>query len=147
MEFFTELGFLGLFLAAFLAATILPLSSEIVLTFLLLSGLDPILLILLATAGNVLGSVVNYGIGFWGSVFVTNKVLRISEAQFEKSEQRFRKFGTWSLLFAWVPMIGDPLTLIAGVLRVNIVWFLVLVTLGKLGRYVVVAYVVLPDSF
>ncbi len=147
MEFFTELGFLGLFLSAFLAATILPLSSEIVLSFLLLSGLDPVLLVALATVGNVLGSLVNYAIGFWGSIFVINKILRVSEAQFEKSEQRFRKFGAWSLLFAWVPIIGDPLTLIAGVLKVNIVWFLVLVILGKLGRYIVVAYVALPNGF
>ncbi|HIE39884.1 MAG TPA: DedA family protein [Thiomicrorhabdus sp.] len=147
MEFFTELGGLGLFLSAFLAATILPLSSEIVLSFLLRSGLDPILLIALATAGNVLGSLVNYVIGFWGSTFVIDKVLRISEVQFKKTEQRFRRFGTWSLLFAWVPIIGDPLTLIAGVLRVNIAWFLVLVILGKLGRYIVVAYVVLPNGF
>lgn len=147
MENFTELGLLGLFLSAFLAATLLPLSSEIVLSFLLLSGLDPVLLVALATAGNVLGSLVNYVIGFWGSIFVINKVLRISEAQFKKSEQLFRKFGTWSLLFAWVPIIGDPLTLIAGVLKVNIVWFLVLVILGKLGRYIVVAYVALPNGF
>ncbi len=147
MEFFTELGFFGLFLSSFLAATVLPLSSEVVLTFLLLSGLDPTSLIAFATVGNVLGSFVNYAIGFWGSAFVISKLLRVSEPQFEKSERRFRKYGTWSLLFAWVPVIGDPLTLIAGVLRVNIVWFFVLVTLGKLGRYIVVAYVALSNSF
>jgi len=140
MEYFTELGYLGLFLSAFLAATILPLSSELVLSVLLLAELDPVSLVIVATTGNVLGSVVNYAIGFWGSVFVIKRVLRISEDQFEKSEQRFKKYGVFSLFFAWVPIIGDPLTLIAGILRINIWVFLLLVTLGKFGRYVAVSY-------
>ena len=143
MEYFTELGYLGLFLSAFLAATILPLSSEVVLGALLLAELDPVTLVAVATAGNVLGSVINYGIGYVGSVYLLQKVLKISEAKFERSKQRFEKYGVASLLFAWVPIIGDPLTLIAGVLRINIWLFLLLVTLGKLGRYVVVTYVTL----
>jgi len=145
MELFTELGVFGLFVSAFLAATILPMSSEVILVALLLSEINPALLVIVATIGNVLGSVVNYAIGFWGGTFLQRKVLKVSEAEFEKSERRFRKFGTLSLLFAWVPIIGDPLTLIAGVLRVNIFLFLVLVTFGKLGRYLVVAYVTLPN--
>lgn len=147
METFSDLGFIGLFLSAFLAATILPLSSEVVLVGLLLAEMNPVLLIAVATVGNVLGSLVNYGIGFFGSDFLRNRVLKISEQQFERSKLRFRKFGTLSLLFAWVPVIGDPLTLIAGVLRVNFMWFLLLVTLGKLGRYLVVAHVTLPNGF
>ena len=143
MEYFTELGYLGLFVSAFLAATILPLSSEVVLGALLLAELDPVTLVAVATAGNVLGSVVNYGIGYVGSVYLLKNVLKISEAKFERSKQRFEKYGAVSLLFAWVPIIGDPLTLIAGVLRINIWLFLLLVTLGKLGRYVAVTYVTL----
>ncbi len=146
MAFFTELGVFGLFVSAFLAATILPMSSEVILVALLLSEINPMLLVVVATIGNVLGSVVNYMIGFWGGSFLQRKVLKISEAEFEKSEQRFRKLGTLSLLFAWVPVIGDPLTLVAGVLRVNIALFLVLVTLGKFGRYLVVAYITLPST-
>ena len=145
MEFLTELGVFGLFVSAFLAATILPMSSEVILVALLLAEINPALLVVVATIGNVLGSVTNYAIGFWGGTFLQRKVLKVSEAEFEKSERRFRKYGTLSLLFAWVPIIGDPLTLIAGVLRVNIFLFLVLVTFGKLGRYVVVAYVTLPN--
>ena len=143
MEYFTEFGYFGLFLSAFLAATILPLSSEVVLTVLLLAELDPVLLVTVATAGNVLGSVVNYAIGFYGSLFLLQRVLRISEDKFDRSKQRFEKYGVISLLFAWVPVIGDPLTLIAGVLRINLITFLILVTLGKLGRYVVVTYITL----
>ncbi len=147
MGFFTELGVLGLFISAFLAATILPMSSEVILVALLLSEINPVILVVVATIGNVLGSLANYGIGFLGGTFLQRHVLKISESEFERSEQRFRKLGVWSLLFAWVPIIGDPLTLIAGVLRVNILLFLFLVTLGKFGRYLVVAYATLPNGF
>ncbi len=143
MEYFTEFGYIGLLTASFLAATILPLSSEAVLGLLLLNDLNPIILISFATFGNVLGSLVNYAIGFWGSTFFVEKVLKISENNFTKAEQRFGKYGVLSLFFAWVPIIGDPLTVVAGVLRVNILLFFILVTSGKLIRYIAVSYTIL----
>lgn len=143
MEYFAELGHVGLFIAAFLAATVLPLSSEIVLSGLLLSGLSPITLVTTATTGNVLGSLANYAFGYWASLFVLKKWLRMSEDDFVRAEQRFIKYGMFSLCFAWVPIIGDPLTVMAGVLRVRLQWFLVLVAAGKLLRYVVISYMVL----
>ncbi len=141
MEYFTEFGYVGLFLASFLAATILPLSSEIVLIFLLLNDLNPTILVCIATFGNVLGSFVNYALGFWGSLFLVKKVSRISEDGFTKAKQRFKKYGVYSLFFAWVPVIGDPLTIVAGVLKINFLIFLILVTLGKFLRYVIIAMV------
>jgi len=146
MEYFAELGHVGLFIAAFLAATVLPLSSEIVLSALLLSGLSPITLVIIATTGNVLGSITNYGLGYWASLVVIKKWLRMSEDDFVQAEQRFIKYGMLSLCFAWVPIIGDPLTVMAGVLRVRLQWFLMLVTAGKLLRYVVISYMVLQVS-
>ena len=143
MEYLSELGHIGLFIAAFLAATVLPLSSEIVLSALLLSGLSPITLVSIATIGNVLGSLTNYALGYWASLVVIKKWLRISEDEFLRAEQRFIKYGLLSLFFAWVPVIGDPLTVMAGVLRVRLHWFLILVTSGKLMRYVVITYMVL----
>lgn len=143
MEFFSAFGYFGLFVAAFLAATILPLSSEIVLSTLLLSGFTPATLILTATAGNVLGALLNYALGYWLSLELVKKWLKMSEAEFQKAEQRYQKYGLFSLLFAWLPIIGDPLTVIAGILRVRILWFVILVTLGKLLRYVVTSYLVL----
>jgi membrane protein YqaA with SNARE-associated domain len=143
MEYFSEWGYWGLFAASFLAATILPLSSEVVLSFLLLHEHDPVALVSVATVGNVLGAVVNYAIGFWGSLFVVRKILRISEQEAAKAEARFQKYGVASLFFAWVPIIGDPLTVVAGALRISIPVFLVLVTAGKLIRYVVVSYLIL----
>lgn len=143
MEYFPEYGYIGLFVAAFLAATILPLSSEVVLTALLVNGLSPTTLVLVATAGNVLGSLVNYALGYWASLVVIKKGLRMSEADFVQAERRFTRYGMWSLLFAWVPIIGDPLTVIAGALRVRLRWFVILVSAGKLFRYVAITYMVL----
>jgi len=143
MECFTELGYVGLFLSSFLAATILPLSSEVVLSFLLFNNFNPVVLVSIATVGNVLGAFVNYGIGMWGSIFFIRKVLRITEEEFEKAKQRFNRYGVFSLFFAWVPVIGDPLTVVAGVLRVRLILFFVLVTSGKLIRYILVSYLIL----
>ena len=143
MESFSELGYIGLFIAAFLAATVLPLSSEIVLSALLLSGLSPTTLVSIATTGNVLGSLTNYALGYWASVVVIKKWLRMPEDDFVRAEQRFMKYGMFSLCFAWVPIIGDPLTVMAGILRIRLRWFLVLVTAGKLLRYVIISYMVL----
>ena len=143
MEHFLELGYVGLFMSAFLAATILPLGSEVVVVGLLLNNFNPISVVSVATVGNVLGSIVNYAIGFFGSAFLIHRVLKISDESFDKSKQRFEKWGTASLLLAWVPIIGDPLTVIAGVLRINIWLFLILVTVSKLARYVVVSYTTL----
>jgi membrane protein YqaA with SNARE-associated domain len=143
MEFLAEYGYIGLFASSFLAATILPLSSEIVLSVLLLNGLNPISLVAVATIGNVLGSIVNYGLGFGGGELFKRKFSTASEAEVNASLARFEKYGTFSLLFAWMPIIGDPLTVAAGVLRVSIPLFLLLVSLGKFGRYVVISYMIL----
>ena len=140
MEWFIEWGYLGLFSAAFLAATLLPMGSELILAGLLQTDLNPTVLVLIATLGNVLGSVVNYVLGLWlGKAFIA-KWLKLSDEAFEKAEMRFQKYGLASLLLAWVPIIGDPITLVAGILRLPIIWFLVLVTAGKLARYAVIAY-------
>ncbi len=143
MEHLAEFGYIGLFLSAFLAATILPLSSEVVLSALLLNQFNPVSLVTIATLGNVLGSLLNYALGYWGSTLLARRVLKISEQAFMRAEQRFQKYGLVSLLFAWVPVIGDPLTVVAGVLRIRLPWFLLLVTAGKLARYIVVSYIIL----
>lgn len=138
-----EFGWLGLLLASFLAATILPLSSEVVLAGLLVAGQTPSLLIICATIGNVLGSLVNYALGYWASQSSIRHKLNISDKAFERAEKRFEKYGLFALCFAWVPVIGDPLTVLAGALRIKLFWFILLVTLGKLGRYFVVTYLTL----
>ncbi len=146
MEYFAELGYIGLFIAAFLAATILPLSSELVLSGLLLSGASSSALVIIATTGNVLGSLTNYALGYCASLGIIKKWLKLSESKFINAEQRFKQYGLWSLLFAWVPIIGDPLTVIAGILRVRLLWFLVLVTIGKSLRYLVLTHFILQAN-
>ncbi len=146
MTFLSELSYAGLFIAAFLAATILPLSSELVLSALLVSGLSPTTLVLVATLGNVLGSLLNYMLGYWASLGIVKKWLKYSESEFLRAEQRFKKYGIFSLLFAWLPIIGDPITVVAGVLRIHLAWFLILVTVGKLTRYAVISYSILQTS-
>jgi len=146
MEYFIALGHIGLFAISFLAATILPLSSEVVLSALLLNGLPATSLIIVATLGNVLGSLCNYALGYWVSLSAIKKWLGLSDADFLQAQHRFKRYGTASLLFAWVPIIGDPLTIVAGILRVRLLWFVILVTTGKLLRYCAITYVTLQVS-
>lgn len=146
MESLSQLGSIGLFLASFLAATVLPLSSEIVLSALLLSGYPPYEMVMIATVGNVLGSVVNYALGYWASQAAIKRWLRTTEEQFLNAKKRFMKYGLGALCFAWVPLIGDPITIVAGILRIRILWFLLLVTAGKCGRYIVISYLTLQAA-
>lgn len=140
MDALAHWGIPGLFLSAFLAATILPLSSELVLSALLLTGHPPVALVLAATTGNVLGSLTNYALGLWAAKPVMQKWLRMNDSEYNRAQQRFKKYGLLSLCFAWVPVIGDPLTVIAGAMRVPLSAFLLLVTLGKFARYAVIAF-------
>jgi len=133
--------YLSLFIITFLAATILPFSSELTLAGLVAtSSYDSSLLLIVASLGNVLGSVVNWILGFYSRNLSTKRWFPFKDEQIEKSSKWFNKFGRWSLLFAWVPIIGDPLTLAAGLLRIRFIEFLVLVTIGKVSRYIIVFY-------
>jgi len=146
MELFSELGLWGLGLSAFLAATLLPLSSELVLSALLLASENPLTIIVIATFGNVVGSIVNYLIGRWGADSLLHRWFKLTQQQTDKAELQFNRYGKWSLLFAWVPIIGDPLTFIAGVLKVNFGLFILLVTTGKLSRYWIISQAILSSQ-
>ena len=133
--------YLSLFIVSLLAATILPFSSELTLAGLIsTSNYDNLLLLIVASFGNVTGSAVNWALGFYSRNLTTKKWFPFKETQIEKSSIWFRKFGKWSLLFAWVPIIGDPLTLVAGLLRVRFLDFIILVAIGKVSRYVLIYY-------
>ena len=132
-------AYFGLFAAAFLAATLLPAQSEALLIGLLLSEHAPWLVVLVASVGNVLGSVVNWLLGRGIEQFRERPWFPASPAKLARAERWYRRFGKWSLLLAWMPIIGDPLTLVAGVLREPFPVFLLLVTIGKVGRYLMLA--------
>ena len=135
--------YLSLFFISFLAATILPFSSELTLAGLIsTSNYDNLLLLVFASFGNVLGSVFNWGLGFYARNLTIKKWFPFKETQIERSSKWFSKFGKWSLLFAWVPIVGDPLTFVAGLLRVRFLDFIILVAIGKVSRYLVVFYLI-----
>lgn len=129
-----------LFGSALLSSTLFPGGSEALLLYRLNAGADPLTSVLIATAGNVLGSVITWGMGRFG---------RQALARNEKAERRIRRAEAWfqrmgqpSLLLAWLPVVGDPLCLVAGVLRVPWLNFVLLVTVGKLARYAALAWLV-----
>lgn len=129
----------ALFFSALLSSTLLPGSSEAVLLVKLRAGGEPVSLVLVATLGNLLGSVVTYGLGRLGNQVLRQRWLRISDQALARAETWFARWGTPGLLFAWLPVIGDPLCFVAGLLRVGLVRFVVLVGIGKLTRYAVLA--------
>ena len=135
--------YLSLFFISFLASTVLPFSSELTLAGLIsTSNYDNLLLLVVASFGNVLGSVFNWSLGFYSRNLSTKKWFPFKETQIERSSKWFSKFGKWSLLFAWVPIVGDPLTFVAGLLRVRFLDFIILVAIGKVSRYVIIFYLI-----
>lgn len=133
----------SLFLLSLAAATLLPGGSEVALVALLAEGSRPAwVLVGVATLGNVLGSLINWVLGRWLRRFVGRRWFPVTAAQLASAERVFSRYGVWTLLFAWVPVIGDPLTVAAGTLGVKWRVFLPLVTLGKVARYLVLAGVV-----
>lgn len=132
--------YFGLFLAAFGAATLLPMQSEAVLVGLLLSDrYVPWTLLAVATTGNVFGSVLNWLLGRYVERYRHKRWFPASRRRLEQAQQAYRRFGRWSLLLSWVPIIGDPLTVMAGVLREPFWSFILIVTLAKAARYLVLA--------
>ncbi len=142
-DFFTSHGYLTLFLLSFLASTIVPLGSEWLLVALVAGGFDPVLCVAVATAGNTLGACTTYGIGLFGGPFLIGRILRISDEARQKAERLYARYGSWSLLLSWVPIVGDPLCLVGGLLRVRFGRFSILVLIGKLARYTIVTLIAL----
>jgi membrane protein YqaA with SNARE-associated domain len=135
------LAFFGLFLICFLAATVLPAQSEIAVAGMVLAERYPVpAVVLVATIGNVLGSTVNWTLGINLARLENRRWFPVRQTHVERAEGWYRRWGKWSLLLSWAPFIGDPLTLVAGVLREPLPVFLVFVSLAKFGRYVIVVW-------
>jgi membrane protein YqaA with SNARE-associated domain len=134
----------GLFAAALIAATLIPAQSEVVLVALILEETHPLwLLLTVATVGNVLGSSVNWTMGRFLAHYAGRRWFPTSPHQLDQAAAWYARWGHWSLLGAWLPVVGDPLTLAAGVLREPFWRFVLIVTLAKGGRYLVLAWVTL----
>jgi len=130
----------GLFFAALLSATILPFQSEVVLFGMLLTHhYSAVALVLVASLGNILGSCLNWLMGRFLARFEDRPWFPLRRDKIEKAEGSYHRYGRWTLLLSWVPVIGDPLTIVAGVLREPFPVFLALVSIAKIGRYLAVA--------
>ncbi len=135
-------GYLGLFLASFLASTVLPLGSEGLVILLILRNFNIFSVVLVATVGNYLGACTSYYIGLAGRTQLIEKYLHINATQMEHAQVWFEKYGSWSLLFTWVPVLGDALPVAAGMMKLKFGLFSILVFTGKLLRYGALAYLV-----
>jgi len=141
MESWFELGYYGLFLAAFLAATVLPFSSEGILVAMFLGGYDPILTVAIATIGNWAGGMTSYFLGYAGKWQWLEKYFKVKKKNSDKWKIRADKYGAWLALLCWAPIIGDVIAIALGVFRVNAFRVAVLMGAGKLARYIVLAWI------
>ena len=133
---------LSLLLITFLAATLLPLASELSVGALILAGQNPWLTLAVASFGNTAGSLVNWWLGGYLLKYQDANWFPVSREQLTRAQQHFQRFGVWSLLFAWLPLVGDPLTFAAGILRVRLAVFLLLAGTGKCARYAVIIFLI-----
>ncbi len=137
-----ELGYLGLFITCFLAATILPIASEVFLITMLAAKYDPLSCLLIASAGNTLGSYLNFGIGYIGNPEWLKK-LRVKQKTIESWKVSIQKYGVWLALLSWLPIVGDIIGIALGFFRANIFWSFIFMAIGKFIRYLFVVLVYL----
>lgn len=138
---YISLGYIGIFLAAFIASTLLPAPSELIILLAYENNFNVYLVILIATIGNVLGSLTNYYIGYFSNSKKLIKRFNLNQTKIDNWTIKSEKYGYWLGLLAWIPFIGDPLMAIVGFLKVKIAPLTLTITLGKLTRYVVVTLV------
>ena len=140
IQLLIDYGYWGMLLAAFLAGSFFPFSSEAVMIALLAAGLQPWPLVAYGTVGNVLGSVVNYGIGRMGRTEWIERYLHVSEERMEQAQRFMRGGGAWMGFFAFLPVLGSAITIALGLMRANPIITFISITIGKLLRYVILIY-------
>ena len=134
-EILMNYGYWGMLIAAFLAGSFFPFSSEVVMLGLLAAGLDPWLLLAYGTIGNVMGSLFNYSIGRMGKLDWVEKYLHVKRSKLERAEHFMGNHGAWIGFFSFIPILGSAITIILGYTRANFLYSLVSITLGKFIRY------------
>ena len=138
--------YLSLFTLSFFVATIIPFGSEAFLaSLIILNKYNLILLLFSASLGNILGSAFNWVCGYYSAYFIKKNLFPIKQKKIDKASLFFSKYGKWSLLLSWVPFIGDPVTFVAGTLKYSFFPFLLLVSIGKIGRYIAVYLIVISS--
>jgi membrane protein YqaA with SNARE-associated domain len=140
ITFLTKYGYWGMFLAAFLAGSVFPFSSEAVILALMATGLDPWQLMIYGTIGNVLGSVVNYAIGRMGKMEWIEKYLHVKKKDLDRAHRFLAGHGAWMGFFAFLPVLGSAITIALGLMRSNVIITFIAITIGKIFRYVILIY-------
>jgi membrane protein YqaA with SNARE-associated domain len=140
VHFLTQYGYWGMLLAAFLAGSVFPFSSEAIIIGLMATGLDPWILMIYGTIGNVLGSILNYGVGRMGKMEWIEKYLHVKKEKLAKAHKFLGGRGAWMGFFAFLPVLGSAITIALGLMRSNIVITFIAITLGKIFRYIILIY-------
>ncbi|MDR2824066.1 MAG: DedA family protein [Prevotellaceae bacterium] len=140
IEWFVEYGYVGLFLLSFLAATILPFSSEAIFWIMIVGGYNACICVFVATAGNFLGGLTCYYIGRFGKIEWIEKFLRIEKSKMERWTNKVRKYGGWFAFFAFAPIVGDAIAVTTGYLRCNLATVIPSMLAGKFARYLFIMY-------
>lgn len=140
MDFLYDLGYFGLFLSSFLAATVVPFSSEAVLSFLIYNNYNFYLCIAIATIGNTIGGMTSFYLGYLGKWHWLEKYFGINKTKIEKLHNKLKFKGSILAFFSWLPIIGDLLAVLLGVMRINSKYVLIFMFIGKFVRYIFWAY-------
>ena len=140
IDFLMSWGYWGMLVAAFLAGSFFPFSSEVVMSGLQAAGLEPIQLVLYGSIGNVLGSMFNYGVGRMGKLEWIEKYLHVKKESLDKAQNFMAVRGAWMGFFAFLPLLGSAITIVLGLTRANIVISVISITIGKVLRYVLLVY-------
>ena len=140
IQLLIDYGYIGMFVSAFLAGSVFPLSSELVMGALLAARLDPVQLVVYGTIGNVLGSMFNYSIGMLGRMEWVERYLHVKPAELDRARRFMAGRGAWMGFFSFLPVVGEGLTIVLGLMRANVVITVISVTVGKLLRYILLAY-------
>lgn len=140
IEILTNYGYVGMLISAFLAGSIFPLSSEVVMLALLAAGLDPWQLVIYGTIGNVLGSMLNYGIGMLGRIDWIEKYLHVNKKELDRAKRFMAGRGAWMGFFSFLPVIGEGRTIVLGLMRSNVAITVISVIIGKFLRYALIIY-------
>lgn len=140
IEILTNYGYVGMLISAFLAGSIFPLSSEVVMLALLAAGLDPWQLVIYGTIGNVLGSMLNYGIGMLGRIDWIEKYLHVNKKELDRAKRFMAGRGAWMGFFSFLPVIDEGITIVLGLMRSNVAITVISVIIGKFLRYALIIY-------
>ncbi len=143
MDTFVQLGYIGLFLCSFLASTVIPLSSDVVLSALIVLKYNPYLCLIIATAGNFLGGMTSYGLGYLGKWEWVEKYMKIDKAKIDKFYIKIKKYGVFAALFAWLPLVGDLIAISLGFFKINPALVSILMLVGRFIRFLVITLVTL----